>query len=319
MELVSTGELLANLVPALRFRPTDSLILAPMAGDELLGVIRMDLKDAFDDRAAGQLADVTASCGADGVVVVFVSEASAHCVMCAQQFSDISRALAAELAGHGARLRDALVVDRLDEAGQWRSLIDPDVAGEVGDPRAALLAADAVLSGRPIYSSRDEALQSLAVEPALAAAVAEEADDDIVGVDLVESVRLAVQLAERVAAGETPSAAELAAMGRALQVAEVVEVLFTLADSRLARPAETLWTVLARSLAPAERAEALVLTGASRYLRGDGVLAQIAFEAALSEVPDHEMALLFQTALNNAIHPRKIRELFDDVPSALTV
>lgn len=295
------------------------MILTPMAGSQLLGVIRIDLKDAFDDRAAAQLADVTARCDADGVVAVFVSETSARCVICAQQFADISAALAAELAGHGARLRDALVVDHLDEGGRWRSLIDPDEAGDVGDPREALLAADAVLSGRPIYASREEALQSLALEPAMAAAVAEEADDDIVGVDLVASVRMAVQLAERIAAGELPSAAELAAMGRALQVAEVVEVLFTLADSRLAEPAETLWTMLARSLAPAERAEALVLTGASRYLRGDGALAQIAFEAALSEVPDHEMALLFATALNNAIHPRKIRELFDDVPSALTV
>jgi hypothetical protein len=290
-----------------------------MVGDDLLGVIRMDLRDAHNEQAASQLAEVATSRDTDNVIAVFVSQTSAHCAMCAQQFADISGALAAELARRGARLRDALVVDRLDEDGQWRSLVDPDKAGEVADPRAALVAADAVLAGRPIFASRDEALRSLAVDPALAAAVAEQGDDDAVGVDLVESVRLAVQVAERIAAGTRPGAAELAAIGRALQVAEVVEVLYTLADSRLARPAETLWTLLARSQATVARAEALVLVGASHYLRGDGVLAQIAFDAALNEVPDHEMAVLFQTAVNHAIHPRKIRELFDGVPSALTV
>ncbi|MDT5148076.1 MAG: hypothetical protein QOC58_2721, partial [Mycobacterium sp.] len=70
-----------------------------------------------------------------------------------------------------------------------------------------------------------------------------------------------------------------------------------------------LWALLARTLPPPWRVEALVLLAFSAYARGDGPLAGVALEAALRCEPDHRMAGMLDTALQSGIGPERIRDL----------
>ncbi len=75
--------------------------------------------------------------------------------------------------------------------------------------------------------------------------------------------------------------------------------------------AEALWTALARVLPLPFRAEALSLLAASAYRRGDGVLAGVALEAALSESPEHRLSGLLDAALQSGIAPDVIATVLD--------
>jgi hypothetical protein len=52
-----------------------------------------------------------------------------------------------------------------------------------------------------------------------------------------------------------------------------------------------------------------VLLAFSAYARGDGPLAGLALEAALSADPNHRMAGMLDTALQSGMRPEQIREL----------
>lgn len=315
----SIGALLANLVPALRFTPVESLVLAPIADDDLRGVIRIDLADAHDSRHIARLADIVSDFGADFVIAVFVSEDTFADPQRAAKLADPSFALGFALAAAGVRLGESLLVDRLAHGGRWRSLTDPDRVGEVADPGSAVLAAAAAHTGAQVFESREQARDSLAVDQGRAAAVAALLEQRPVGVDLVDAIRLTVSAVQGIAEGALPTDAVLAEVGAALSSPPIVEVLYTLADSPLAAPSEALWTLLARSLPTALRVEALTLAALTRYLLGHGGLALVAIEAALDEDPDHQMARLLDTALQKGIHPTRIRALFAETPAALSL
>ena len=76
-----------------------------------------------------------------------------------------------------------------------------------------------------------------------------------------------------------------------------------------AGPAESLWADLSRRLPGPWRAEALVLLAFSAYARGDGPLAGIALDAALSCEPGHNMAGKLDQALRSGMRPEEIRDL----------
>ena len=73
--------------------------------------------------------------------------------------------------------------------------------------------------------------------------------------------------------------------------------------------AETLWTMLARSLPLPWRTEALVLLAFSAYARGDGPLAGISLDEAIRGNPEHRMAGMLDTALQSGMRPEQIRQL----------
>ena len=87
------------------------------------------------------------------------------------------------------------------------------------------------------------------------------------------------------------------------------DTLYALAVGENAGEAESLWAVLARTLPPPWRVEALVLLAFSAYARGDGPLAGVSLEAALRCEPDHRMAGMLDTALQSGLRPEDIREL----------
>jgi hypothetical protein len=90
---------------------------------------------------------------------------------------------------------------------------------------------------------------------------------------------------------------------------QVRDTLYALAVGESAGEAESLWALLARTLPPPWRVEALVLLAFSAYARGDGPLAGVSLEAALRCEPDHRMAGMLDTALQSGFRPEQIREL----------
>jgi hypothetical protein len=182
-----------------------------------------------------------------------------------------------------------------------------------------------VLDGRRLYPRRTDLQAVIAVDdPArsaeLAAVVERQAAKRKAAhrVDSVDEGRFcrrdvenAVAAAARVAGGQPLSDVALARLGCALTDAQVRDLLYALAVGENAGAVESLWAVLARTLPPPWRVEALVLLAFSAYARGDGPLAGVSLEAALRCEPGHRMAGMLDTALQSGLRPQDIRKLAD--------
>jgi hypothetical protein len=317
--LTRPGALIAALPAVLGFVPEKSLVLVSLERGEMGAVMRVDLSLALT-AGVGQLAEVAGASGADKVVAVIVDAQGAPCPVCNDDYRDLCDALAASLAGHGVMLEAAHIVDRIEAGGTWRCVDGCGATGTVDDPGASPLAAAAVLDGRRLYGTREDLKAVIGVtDPghtdSLVASIRERAaareaewreDPDGCGRREVEA---AIAAAERVSGGAALDDGELAMLACALTDVAVRDTLYALAVGSGAGPAETLWSLLARTLPDPWRAEALVLLAFSAYARGDGPLAGISLEAALRGDPEHRMAGMLDTALQAGMRPEQIREL----------
>ena len=224
------------------------------------------------------------------------------------------------LSQHGVVLWAVHVVDRVALGGRWHCVDGCGSGGVIDDPSASPLAAAAVLDGRRLYPCRADLQAVITVDdPArsaeLAAAVkqhatAREAAHRANPTGRCRSdVKNAIAAAARVAGGQSLTDAELAELACSLPDAQVRDALYALAVAENAGEAEALWAMLARTLPPPWRVEALVLLAFSAYVRGDGPLAGVSLEAALRCDPDHRMADMLDTALQSGLRPEHIREL----------
>lgn len=81
------------------------------------------------------------------------------------------------------------------------------------------------------------------------------------------------------------------------------------AASTLARVAQRLWTSLTRHTPAPERAEPAVLAGYAAYIAGDATTARIALDIARAADPEHVLAALLLTALDNGMPPTQLTAL----------
>lgn len=313
--------LIAALPAILGFVPEKSLILVSVDGRELGSVLRVDLSDGIAD-TVGHLADVAAAAAPAGAIVVIVDAAGACCPVCNDEHRRLVDALSQELTRNGIALLGAHVVDRVAHGGRWHCIDGCGAGGPVDDPEASPLAAAAVLEGRRLYRRRAD-LQAVIIpdDAARRAAVAAVIDDhaaDRAAASQADGHRQARRDVEQMlaavvalAGGREPSEPELARLGCSLTDVLVRDTLCALAISEHAADAETLWSILARTLPEPWRADALVLLAFSAYARGDGPLAGVSLEAALRCMPDHRMAGLLDTALQSGLRPDRIRGLAD--------
>jgi hypothetical protein len=315
------GALIAALPAILGFVPEKSLILVSIDGGELGSVLRVDLSDELTD-TIGHLADVAAAAAPAGAIAVIVDAAGARCPVCNDQHRRLVGDLSRELSRNDIVLLDAHVVDRVAHGGRWHCVDGCGAGGPVDDPEASPLAAAAVLEGRRLYPRRAD-LQAVITpdDTARSAAVAAVIDDFAADraaagkADGRQQARCDVeQMLEAVAAlaaGREPTESELARLGCSLTDVLVRDTLCALAIGEHSADAETLWSVLTRTLPEPWRADALVLLAFSAYARGDGPLAGVSLEAALRCVPGHRLAGLLDTALQSGLRPDRIRGLAD--------
>lgn len=311
------GALIAGLPAVLGFVPEHSLVLALIERGRLGAVMRVDLFEGLADDVA-QLAAAAAGSRPEGVVAVIVDDGSA-CGQCLEGHRLLAAALADELEAHGIALWDVHVVDRVGVGGRWQCLFGCG-GGQVDDPMASPMAVAAVLDGRRLYGRRDELQAVIATADehrsaglVPAARAAERRRARARGADPQRSARTDAQAviaaADRVVGGSELSEGELAELAAALADETVRDVLYALAAGEGADQAEALWGELARTLPGPWRAHALTLLAFFAYVRGDGPLAGISLEAALSCQPAHRMAGMLDRALQTGMHPLQIHEL----------
>ncbi|BBZ38653.1 hypothetical protein MCNS_17160 [Mycobacterium conspicuum] len=289
-------------------------------GGELGSVMRVDLSEELHD-GVEHFAEVAAAAAPQAAIAVIVDEEGAHCPRCNEDHRELCTALAEALAQNDIELWAAHVVDRIAAGGRWHCVDGCGSSGVVDDPSASPLAVAAVLDGRRLYPRRTDLQAVIAVDDPtrsaeLAAAikrVERRAAGRADGSDgqVSRDVEDAVAAAARVAAGQPLPDAEVARLGCALTHPQVRDLLYALAVGENAGAVESLWAVLARTLPPPWRVEALVLLAFSAYARGDGPLAGVSLEAALRCEPDHRMAGMLDTALQSGLRPCDIRRLAD--------
>jgi hypothetical protein len=70
--------------------------------------------------------------------------------------------------------------------------------------------------------------------------------------------------------------------------------------------------VLVRAIPAPERAEPASLLAVHAYLRGDGVVANMALEVALEANPCHHLALLLRESIDRGMPPGRFRAMVEE-------
>ncbi|MEU2347969.1 DUF4192 domain-containing protein [Modestobacter sp. NPDC049651] len=230
----------------------------------------------------------------------------------------------------GVAVHDVLLV----RGGRWWSY---DRAGPDGVPGegtrlpagTSALAAAAAVSGQVVEDDRAELAQRIA-PPASLVGMAHACDEvgaamavrSIVdGWDAVvaESLRL---VEEAVATMVRPGSARLtdeqvARLAWGLRDTEVRDAALRFALGHTSVGAEVLWTELTRRVpAPLDAAPATLLA-VSAWVRGNGAMANVALERALTSEPSYTFAGLLRTALDACTPPDQLRRLLHDVTGDL--
>lgn len=317
--LTDPGAFIAALPAVLGFVPEQSLVVVSLEGGELGAVMRTDLSEELPCQIE-HLAEMARSSGADAAVAVIVDKEGALCAICASDHAMLCTELAGVLGEFDIVLLAGFVVDRIGAGGHWQSLDGSGEEGQVHDPDCSPLAAAAVLDGRRLYGRREELEAVIAPADEARAArlsglitkrIKRRGDGSQRNPDLRarREVRAAMAAAARVGGGAELSDGEIAGLAASLSDVVVRDTLYALAVGSDAGQSETLWALLARTLPESWRAEALVLLAFSAYTRGDGPLAGLALDAALTADPGHRMAGMLDTALRAGMRPEQIREL----------
>ncbi|WP_078310951.1 MULTISPECIES: DUF4192 domain-containing protein [unclassified Mycobacterium] len=306
--------LIAALPAMLGFIPEDSLVAVTLAKGLVEAALRRDLDDLDDpDNAALEtLAEVLSSGPADAVIAVVISADLDE-----RESGDIIRRLARHLEHQGISLIAGHTVDRVSPQGWWRCYDGCGAGGPVDDPDCSPLTAAAVLAGRTVHRRRGDLValiaptdthRTSALATSLRRGVRGQADDAVADRRAVNRV---MRAACRTAEFRPLSNRELLGIARSLTVVRVRDTVCALAVGVLADDVERLWLALSRLLPAPWRAEALVLFGFSAYVRGDGPLAGVALETALTVEPGHRLGQLLTSALRAGMRPDEIRTLAD--------
>ncbi|WP_235211288.1 DUF4192 domain-containing protein [Nocardia brasiliensis] len=340
------GDLIAGVPAMIGFAPQRSLVVLVLRavpdrddGAIIDAVMRFDLDQEGGrgrlraEQVARCVAQVSAHDDVAEVLAVVVDDRSVEPDLCGSdlvarcgigRFDMLVAALARRLAAQDIALAGAWAAREIRPGARWWSLFGEQRSGLLADPATSAVALSQVLDGRPVLGSRAELAAMVTEDVALqdevaalldtALAIAREryaravrrGEPDAYSRQALEYVLWQVANLE---SDNEPMARELAELAAALRDRTVRDAMFALAVGDHAAAAEALWAALTRALRGRDRAEAAALLGYSAYARGDGPLAGIALEAALTADPDHPMALLLETSLSLGMRPEQMRRL----------
>jgi len=326
VRLRDVGEIAAGLPHLMGFHPRDSVVvigLGGTSGRRVRVTARADIPPPEHDRSlARMLARKVSSGRPEGALVFVVSEVADATDDGRRRLPhhDLVRETCRALERSGIRIADTVLV----RAGRWWSYDGSPDAGTPLPGGVSELAVASVATGTVVADDREGLLARLAPPPghdghAMAATCAR------VGVALSADV---------LDTGVEPVAAEswaaiMAGFGRCHIGASV---RMPLADDDVARivwglrdpvvrdlaldlalgdepaAAELLWTECTRRApAPLDAAPATLLAVCA-YLRGDGAMANIALDRALTSAPGYGLAGLLRDALDACVTPTDLRE-----------
>ncbi len=199
---------------------------------------------------------------------------------------------------------------------RWLCYDETDCGGVVRDPATTELASAIGQAGLPVYDRREDIVATLA--PASPDVLIRRSDcldrssadtEPSGGSDPPDTrltvIRTAVEAA--VDADPTLTDTDVTTLVAAISDHRVRDVCLDFDALPGMAAAERLWRALARATPCPERAEPACLLAFSAYARGDGVLAGIALEQALTADPGHRLSALLRSALTVGLPPAAIR------------
>jgi hypothetical protein len=326
VKLTEPSQLIAAVPHLLGFRPDDSVVLiGHHAGGGRVGVsLRADLPPPGREReAAGYLVGTLCTAANDCVaatIVVVGGTSRERAGPAKPPRAALVRAITDELTEAGLRCPHAVWAREIIEGARWACYPDGSCAGTVPDPAGTVLAAAMVRAGAVTYGSREAMERRLdPADPAIlgrrsALLASARADHEPGTAEAIGRAAGAVRAALiRVHRGDTEfTDDEIVRLALALEEPRVRDASLALAlspDDDAAEVSARLWSELVRGIPAPESAHPAALLGFCAYARGEGALAGMAFEHALTADPAHALAGLLQQALRHALHPKRLRGL----------
>jgi hypothetical protein len=198
--------------------------------------------------------------------------------------------------------------------------------GAADTPALSMVNAQCVLDGRSVLSSRQELVDSIAA-PQLLAAVAAGQQLDAAAVEWSldredpvsrreAELAAAKTLLDRVAQGEVLPLSATAAFAIAVHDVLVRDQIATWSLDR-ADDLLALLQQVARQVVPPYDAPVCTLLAWVAYAGGNGGLANVALDRALSTDPEYALAGLLRTALDGQISPVEVRKILRGTRTAL--
>jgi hypothetical protein len=336
VRLSDPGDVAAALPHLIGFRPRESLVAVSLRGatGRRLGLTaRVDLPAPEHRRqVVGGLVRSLLTDRPDAVLLVVVSEDADDPSLAPSGTAGVAelphRALVHEVLlafdAAGVPVREVLLVRR----GRWWSYDcdQPCCAPAAGTPLPAgtsPLAAAAALTGQVVEGDRAALVRRIAPVGFLAAEGVLRACDEVgdeltrrtadLGWDAVADESWAAVLAAVEGAGPGSvrrlSDREVARLAWGLRDVDLRDRALQLALGRSAAAAEAVWTELTRrSPAPLDAAPATLLA-VTAWVRGDGAMANVALERALTSEPGYTFARLLRSALDMCLRPAEVRRL----------
>lgn len=314
VHLSAAGDILAAIPHLLGFYPSESIVLLvtePGDTTRLTSLVRADLGDMPAQLSA--LVTHAARQGRNVIIAVVAHDDLRHGPL--PRGGLVTRVSAAlHLAGvqvHGTLWAPSIGAGRL-----WACYCC-DETGTQPDPAASQLAVVGALSGRVTHTDRESMGALLSADDPrrleartvlIERAIARPMDG-----------RRAFQLVHDALIGDAPrSDDQIAATAAALLDPRARDAALTFSINHTERLAvvQDRWLHLARTIPAPYRAEAAIAAAITAHLRGDGVLANLAAQAALDANPDHSLARLIAAALHAGITPDELRPIVLDAAVA---
>ncbi len=188
------------------------------------------------------------------------------------------------------------------------------------------LAAASALTGQVVERSRSALAARIAparflAAAGMAAACAEvgravadrlaEVGDDVVAGESWAAVREAVRRVGPGTVGTLPDR-DVARVAWALRDVDVRDRAMGMALTADAPGAEVLWTEVTRRAPPPLDAAPATLLAVTAWARGDGAMANVALDRAMTSEPGYGLALLLEQALAACVPPAQVRRLVRD-------
>ncbi|WP_327141301.1 DUF4192 domain-containing protein [Nocardia sp. NBC_01327] len=336
--IADPADLIVSVPAMLGFTPNRSLVLVfvkrETGCDRVLSVplaVRtaspLEQERLSDTEIADLAARMCRQSDASAVLAVLVDDRQSRPavpVTTDDRYGSVLEALDTHLDSVGLKFGGAWSVRVIATDAAWWNPFDPRQHGHLPDPARSPIAVGHKAIGRPIYRTRDELAAFVDIDLALRDQVAALLPNAAADAQqrLARTVRIGdpdaytrqavwqvMQTIKAFSANSVPAPQTLANMAVALRDTDVRDVMFGVAAGVHADRAEQLWTILTRALPDPDRAEAATLLAFHALLRGEGVRADIAVDAALAADPEHRMAYLLGVAVATAIPPQRMRRL----------
>jgi hypothetical protein len=313
------GELVAGIPSMIGFPPRDSLVLITFHVGERLqlgATVRMDLPEPrHGPDIVSQLCQATVAHEPDVVVPVVVGGSADPPAL---PYRWLIELVARELGEVGVPIVHALWVPVVEAGETWWCYEDDECTGQVRDPDSSAITAMHALAGVVRYASRAEMAAHLDPDSedrvAHRAQLLAEHAAEHAGADPAakwDVVRAAIDVTTEQSSPELDDE-QIVRIANALSDPLVRDNCLPLLLTGQADAAERLWTTLTRAVPAPERAQPASLLAVHAYLRGEGVLANMALDVALCADPDHQLALLIREAIDRGTPPGRLRRMLEE-------